>query len=164
MRYLIFILTFIASAAAGNIVSRLAFESLAKPHVKKDIPFNHRKHTALYKCDDCHGYLSDGTFTGIPAADDCLKCHDEFASKDIFSYPNKPWETYAKQKKNIYFSHKIVMNARFPDGRQKTDCLFCHGNKADSWDTSMIMEKLSMSQCLDCHKTLKLSIKCMVCH
>ena len=164
MRYLIFILIFTTSAAAGSIAARLVYENIIQPRIKKDAPFNHRKHTPLLKCDDCHGYLSDGTFTGIPAASSCLKCHSEFASKNIFAESNKPWEAYAKQKANVYFSHKIVTSARFADGRQKTDCLFCHANKANSWDTSMIMEKLSRNQCINCHEALKLSKKCTVCH
>ena len=164
MRYLIFIITFVVSAAAGNMASHLAFEDLYRPHVKKDAPFNHRKHTALSECGGCHKYQNDGTFTGIPDAENCLKCHNEFASQNIFADSNKPWESYAKQKANIYCSHKVVLSARFNDGRKKTDCLFCHGNKADSWDTSMIIEKLSMDQCLNCHEALNISRKCMVCH
>ncbi|MCL1911454.1 MAG: hypothetical protein FWG13_04560 [Leptospirales bacterium] len=164
MRYLIFILIFTASAAAGNIASRLAFENFVQTRAKKDAPFNHREHTGLLKCEDCHGYTSDGTFTGIPAAGNCLKCHSEFASKNIFANQNAPWESYAKQKADVYFSHKILMSARFADGRQKTDCFLCHANKADSWDTSMIVGRLSMDQCINCHKTLRLSKKCVVCH
>ena len=163
MRYLIFILAFTISAIVGNVASHWAFENFSQ-RIKKDAPFNHRKHTALLKCNDCHKYLSDGTFTGIPTADNCLKCHSEFASKNVFANSNKPWASYAKQKTDVYFSHNIPVSAKFADGRPKTDCLFCHGNKANSWDTSMIMEKLSMKQCINCHKTLNLGRKCIVCH
>lgn len=166
-RLLLFILIFAIAAAAGNILSLAAWDYFSKDEAKKEIPFSHRQHVRLESiqgCESCHAAREDGTFMTLPSVKNCTGCHSE---SDIFSgYKDTdiPWESYAKQKKNVYFPHKVVITAQFPDGRKKVNCFSCHGNKEDSWNSSMITGRMSMKQCVNCHETLNLSRKCMVCH
>ncbi len=134
---------------------------------EKKIPFNHKSHLEDYEaeCDMCHGYYSDGRFKGIPSVGSCLECHDgtEPYLKG-YKAEDRPWDSNAKQPDLVYFSHKVVMTAEFEDGRKKSRCSSCHGDKANSRTTAKIKGKMLMGKCMDCHTALKISNACAVCH
>ena len=83
---------------------------------------------------------------------------------DSYKDTDKPWTSWAKQPDRVYFSHKVVMTAKFEDGRMKARCVECHGDKAKTMDTAMLSGKMLMGQCEDCHTALHISNKCAVCH
>ena len=138
----------------------------------KKIPFNHQMHLTEWGadgCDTCHGYYDDGRFKGIPSIEACLNCHpegDAVFDKYLkgFKATDKPWNSYAKQPDLVYFSHKVVMTAQFEDGRIKSRCASCHGDKASSVSAEKIKGKMLMGQCMDCHTALNISNACAVCH
>ena len=74
---------------------------------------------------------------------------------DKYKGTDKPWGSYAKQPDLVYFSHKVVMTAKYEDGRKKARCGSCHGDKADSRNMSMLSGKMLMGQCMDCHTALQ---------
>jgi cytochrome c553 len=146
---------------------------------EKKIPFNHKNHLVKYgaECASCHGYYDNGRFKGTPSVAECVACHDREAPdsndpltpkrKEYFAKlndTNRPWDTWAKQPDLVYFSHAVVMTARFEDGRLKSRCGSCHGDKANSINTDRIKGKMLMGQCMDCHTALNISNSCAVCH
>lgn len=147
---------------------------------KKEIPFNHQSHMTKYgaTCDTCHGYDANGRFKGIPTVAECLNCHDREAAVSS-SDPSKPrgkamfaaykdtdipWESKAKQPDLVYFSHKVVMDAKYDDGRLKSRCGSCHGDKGNTTRAVGLTDKMPMGQCMDCHTALRISNACAVCH
>jgi len=138
---------------------------------QKKIPFNHKTHLTDYgtECNACHGYYENGRFKGIPTVAACLDCHPEGDRVNdqylkALKPSDRPWDSYAKQSDLVYFSHKAVMTAQFEDGRLKSRCASCHGDKDDSVDGQKIKGKMLMGQCMDCHTALNISNACAVCH
>ncbi|OHD71344.1 MAG: hypothetical protein A2W19_10080 [Spirochaetes bacterium RBG_16_49_21] len=165
------------------IISRNACDYVMANHPAKPIPFNHKAHLTKYgagpDCTYCHGYYDNGRFKGLPTVAECTSCHDRQGPdksadptvplrKPVLSRykdSDKPWGSHAKQPPLAYFSHKVVMTAKFEDGRNKAMCAgSCHGDKANSTDTSMLKGKMLMGRCEDCHAALRISNKCAVCH
>ncbi|PKL19319.1 MAG: hypothetical protein CVV49_01670 [Spirochaetae bacterium HGW-Spirochaetae-5] len=162
-------------------ISQKGCDSVMQADAAKKIPFNHQSHVEKYgisDCTTCHGYEENGRFKGLPTIAECTTCHarDGVLTSDDQSIPRKkpmfdsykdtdqPWESFAKQPDLVYFSHSVVMTAKYDDGRLKARCGSCHGDKADSTGTKMIKGKMLMGQCMDCHTALNLSNKCAVCH
>ncbi len=147
----------------------------------KKIPFMHKTHIVKYDikdCTTCHKYDENGRFRGIPSVGDCTACHardGELTAKDHltprkksmfddYKDTDKPWGSWAQQPDLVYFSHKVVMTAKFEDGKMKAQCGQCHGDKAMTTDTGMLKGKMLMGQCMNCHTALQISNKCAVCH
>jgi hypothetical protein len=165
------------------IISQKACNYVMANHPQEPIPFNHKAHLTKFGagpgCTFCHGYYDNGRFKGIPTVGVCVSCHDRqgpekssdptvplrIAAFDAYKDTDKPWGSYAKQPPLVYFSHTVVMTAKFDDGRHMAVCgASCHGDRADSTNTNMITGKMLMGQCEDCHAALHISNKCMVCH
>jgi len=175
-------------------ISQKGCDSVMQADAAKPIPFNHQKHIKDYgikDCTTCHRYegirngklvdgeLVNGRFLGLPSVGECTSCHTRETVSDPKKDPNsvkkiqdfdsykdedRPWESFAKQPDLVYFSHKVVMTAKYEDGRLKARCGSCHGDKLHSTDTKMIKGKMLMGQCMDCHTALHISNKCAVCH
>ena len=149
-------------------------------HPAKEIQFNHKTHVVKCPsdCETCHGYYENGRFKGIPTVGTCVSCHDRTAPNsaadpctptrkpflDNYKDSNAPWGAYAAQPDLVYFSHRVVMGAKYEDGRKKARCGSCHGDKAESTTTKKIKGKMLMGQCMDCHTALNIGNKCLVCH
>lgn len=178
---LLFFIPFVLFAWLFFGVSQKACNTIMQPNASKKIPFMHKTHVAKYGIDDCtvcHGYDDNGRFKGIPTIGECTACHDrngDLTSNDhsmprkktmfdSYKDTDKPWTSWAKQPDLVYFSHKAVMTAKYEDGKLKARCDSCHGDKANSTDTTMIKGKMLMGQCMDCHTALKISNKCAICH
>ncbi len=162
-------------------ISQKGCDSVMQADAAKTIPFNHKTHVEKYGINDCtvcHGYEENGRFKGLPTIAECTACHarDGVTTSDDHLVPrkktmfdsykdsDKPWTSWAKQPDLVYFSHTVVMTAKYDDGRLKARCASCHGDKSLSTDTRMIKGKMLMGQCMDCHTALKLSNQCAVCH
>ncbi len=172
---------FIVFTVVSFVLSEKACTYILQAKPQKEIPFNHITHIDKYgaSCDDCHGYYDNGRFKGLPSVAECTVCHDRQGpsrgtdesivplKKPMFEKikdTDRPWGAYAQQTDLVYFSHKVVMTAKFEDGRTKMICTNCHGNKAKSVGTEMLRGKLLMGQCEDCHTALSISNQCAVCH
>ncbi len=178
---LLFFTPFILFTSVFYIVSVKGCDSIMQADAAKKLPFNHENHVEKYvgeDCTHCHAYENNGRFTGIPTVGVCTDCHardgvvssdDPAVAKrkpmfDKYKDTDKPWGSFAQQPDLVYFSHKVVMTAKYEDGRLKARCGSCHGDKAGSTGTRMIKGKMLMGQCMDCHTALHLSNKCAVCH
>ena len=162
-------------------ISQEGCHNVMQADAAKPIPFSHKNHVVKYAisdCTTCHGYEENGRFKGLPTIAECTACHarDGVTTSDDHSVPRKktmfdsykdsdqPWGSFAKQPDLVYFSHNVVMTAKYEDGRLKARCGSCHGDKALTTDTKMLKGKMLMGQCMDCHTALNLSNKCAVCH
>ncbi len=162
-------------------ISQKGCQDFMQADAAKTIPFSHKSHIEKWgvtDCETCHGYEENGRFKGLPTVGECTQCHarDAVVSSDDHTTPRKksmfdglddsykPWTSWAKQPDLVYFSHKVVMTAKYEDGRLKARCASCHGDKGNSTNTGMIKGKMLMGQCMDCHTALRLSNTCAVCH
>lgn len=178
---LLFFTPFIIFTIGSYILSVKGCDSIMQAQAVKEIPFSHKTHVENYgisDCTVCHGYENNGRFMGIPAVGVCTSCHarDGVTTTTDKSIPRKksmfdnyadgdrPWTAYAKQPDLVYFSHKVVLDAEYPDGTKKARCVSCHGDKAGSVNTSLIKGKMPMGPCMDCHTALNISNQCAVCH
>ncbi len=169
------------------VISQMGCNYVMANHPEKSVPFNHQTHLTKYMpangmskddCETCHGYNDNGRFKGIPTVAECTSCHDpngptknagpETALRkpmlNKYKSTDKPWGSYAKQPDLVYFSHKVVMTAKYEDGRMRARCGSCHGDKASTTNTKMLSGKMLMGQCMDCHTALQISNACAVCH
>lgn len=175
--------SFALTAAAVFVAADAAWNIFDGREVKKTVKFNHNKHVGLQElsnCEFCHSYNEHGRFAGLPAVKTCLTCHNKDydlflqsagfveTNKVLAAYKadDKPWQSYAKQEKNIFFSHKIIMTSTFKNSGAKQSCSFnvCHGKMASAPDSYAGSINLEMNDCLDCHTALNISRRCMVCH
>ena len=162
-------------------ISKKSCNNIMQADAVKSIPCMHKTHIEKYDisdCETCHKYDENGRFQGLPTVGECTQCHardgqltnnDHKSPRrksmfDSFKDTDKPWTSWAKQPDLVYFSHKVVMTAKFEDGKLKARCGSCHGDKASSTTTAMIKGKMLMGQCEDCHTALGISNKCAVCH
>ncbi len=164
---LFFFLPFIISTYLSYILFIKACDYAMNVQAEKPLPFNHKTHMTKYNisnCEFCHGYYENGRFKGIPTVAVCKQCHEgKTAAEKIFFKNYKdtdtPWTSFAQQPDLVYFSHIAVMK-----NKKTAQCASCHGNKGVSMTTAKIKGKMLMGQCMDCHDSLKISNKCMVCH
>ncbi len=179
---LLFGIPFVIVLCFAFIVSQKGCDYLMANHPDKPIPFDHKNHLTKYgagsDCTTCHGYYENGRFKGLPSVAECTVCHDRQGLEssndptvplkkvlfEKYKDTDRPWGSYAKQPGLVYFSHKVVMTAKFEDGRLKAQCSTCHGDKATTVNTAMLKGKMLMGQCEDCHEALNISNKCAVCH
>ena len=150
-------------------------------HAKRDILFNHKTHVQeqKYDCETCHGYDESGRFIGIPTVGVCKSCHGpdkegkslamRLPYLEMFKDNQKAWSSYATQAPLVYFSHKVVMGAKYQDGGSKMGkgalaCGSCHGDIANATHGVTIRGRMPMGQCMDCHDAINVSNKCAVCH
>ena len=174
---ILFLAGVLAALGLGWSGSRVArFERVSQP-----VAFSHKVHTdtAGMKCEDCHALRDDGTFTGIPSLEKCSGCHtqpmgatpQERAFIDRYVKPNRevPWQVYARQPENVYFSHAYHIK------EVHLECRQCHGGQGQS-DTSGPAEVnrisgysgsphfLDMDACMDCHRQQGAADSCLACH
>ncbi len=176
-----FFIPFVVFAWLFFALSKTSCSDIMQADAAKPIPFMHKTHIENYDikdCGTCHKYDDNGRFLGLPSIGDCTVCHDrngELTNNDhksprkksmfdAYNDKDRPWTSWAKQPDLVYFSHKVVMTAQFPDGRKKSRCESCHGDKASSTNTGMLKGKMLMGQCMDCHTAHNLSNACAVCH
>lgn len=177
----LFFIPFIIILPFSFTISEQGCSDIMQKDAEKKLIFKHKYHLKnnyVTGCNECHSYDNEGRFTGIPTVKTCTGCHKRNGPLESqnpkvalqkpainkFKDTDKPWESWAAQPDLVYFSHKVVMTARFDDGRKKVRCASCHGDKANSNDTKMIKGKMLMGQCMDCHTALHISNKCAVCH
>lgn len=147
----------------------------------RPIPFMHTTHIKKYEiknCGTCHINDKDGKFLGLPTVGKCTTCHsrdgeltnnDHMAPRkktmfDFYTDKDRPWISRAKNPDLVYYSHKVVVNAKLPDGKMKSRCEGCHGDKADYKGIAKLKGKNLMDQCIECHDSFKIDKTCAFCH
>lgn len=160
---------------------------------KKNQPFSfsHKTHTikAQFDCDQCHWFRADGSFSGVPGLDECIKCHNwqdrknkysareadflsEFVTKDWGLSKSPSWLVNSRQPDNVYFPH--VAHVKMA----KIECEECHGDYGEksspppyflnriSGYSRNIEDNFKMDDCIACHikKSKFENNACFVCH
>ena len=121
---IIFFTGFIVALILGWVV----FPDLLYSKKAQPINFSHVAHQDA-SCEDCHVARDDGTYAGIPRIDKCKECHESQMGQQeserilVEEYIQKdrevPWQIYAWQPDNVYFSHA-------PHKAKGVQCVRCH--------------------------------------
>ncbi|HEX2521599.1 MAG TPA: PQQ-binding-like beta-propeller repeat protein [Terriglobia bacterium] len=156
--------TRIISSGPGSEPRNLAAPAQA---MSQPVAFSHKRHSSQLQleCDVCHPTASTGELAQMPAASDCLNCHETIQSKSplnqrltSFQRENRPvlWHRLYKLPEFIFFSHQRHLAARVA-------CQTCHGS-VQSRDVLWQEKDISMESCVGCHKLRNASVDCNVCH
>jgi len=146
------------------------------------VDFSHKVHAekAGSKCDDCHSFRADGSFTGIPTLDKCTACHaaamgttaeeKQFLDRYATLQREPQWAVYARQPENVYFSHITHVK------RGQLKCEDCHaGHGGSDRPRPYQQDRISgysrdvwrgkkMTDCVACHRRHGLEHSCLDCH
>ncbi|MBU0733857.1 MAG: cytochrome c family protein [Proteobacteria bacterium] len=142
---------FLLGLIGALIVGWIIFPAVLYSKQAQPINFNHALHldsekvdgidgkTKAEKCEFCHGFRDDGSFTGIPKLEKCTECHDdpesplgetpvekEFMKRYVANEKEIPWLVYSKQPDCVYFSH--IAHVKMGT----IACATCHGDFADN--------------------------------
>ena len=143
------------------------------------IAFNHKLHLEGVQgitCQDCHQFVANETYAGIPSKFVCFECHDPSgdpndssadASKEKFatlmafakSDGDIPWHRVTTTREDVFFSHRRHVSVA------KIDCRECHPEIPDR-NTPLTHGpiQMSMDACIKCHEESKSSVDCVSCH
>ncbi len=177
-RKFVFAAGVLAALAAGWLLfPRAIYERRAQP-----VEFSHKAHTEAggMKCEGCHEFRADGTFSGIPRLEKCAGCHAaamgttraEKHFLEAYATPQRevPWAIYARQPENVYFSHTTHVKLAH------LACESCHGSVGKSSSPAVyeqdrisgysreVWERMKMDDCVACHRQHGLEHSCLDCH
>ncbi len=182
------VVTFLLGAAVMAAAAFVLPER--KAEVAQPIAFNHKKHVeAGWECVNCHPYVEEQPFAGLPTAQDCVDCH----RSEMPKYPDNkkmreiteqleqliaegrdiPWVKVHRVADHVYFSHRRHVAIG------KLDCKECHGDVANmtepftrhafplpsfpkefAYDESV----RKMEWCRSCHMEKGVTVDCAACH
>ncbi len=131
------------------------------------IEFPHYVHAGELgmECSECHQYVEDSIFAGLPDAEFCMECHEGVAednpeiiklTKIYEAGEPLEWARVYRVKPHVYFSHKRHV-------RSGVRCQECHG-PVELMTTIQRVTDLGMGWCLACHKSRGAPIECITCH
>ena len=153
----------------GALLLALAagFAATASDAPEQPIPFSHKIHagTMGLACSMCHTNPDPGETEGIPPSATCMDCHssiktDSPAIQELTGYFNNkrpvPWVRVYSIPDYVRFSHRTHITAG-------NKCEDCHGKVAESERLAREVD-LTMSGCLNCHKTKNAGTECTFCH
>lgn len=187
-------LALVAGLAGGLALGWLALPAWLYGRQAQPLDFNHDLHTAQagLACADCHAFLADGSFGGIPGTAACAECHAEPLGGsqaeqvlvDDYVTPGReiPWLVYARQPQNVLFSHAphVVLAG--------IECRRCHGdhgigqtlppyeyNRISTYSRNIwgprilgggaeVWDSMKMSDCSRCHAERGVQDSCLMCH
>lgn len=135
------------------------------------IAYNHKIHieTVGLQCIDCHISVEHKTSATIPSKEICQNCHsgdpltESEEEKKLLTYINEgkeiPWIKIYNIPDHVYFSHRRHVI------RGEISCTECHGNINEMTNpVSAQFKKISMKNCMNCHKKRKVTNDCLACH
>ena len=137
--------------------------------IRQPIEFNHLKHAEQgLECLDCHKYVMEHKFAGLPNIEICSECHEERLTESeeeeklvgfIQDEVCIPWISVYRQPDHVYYSHAEHV------GLAGLECQECHGNIAEmETPPRRPAVNLSMDFCMDCHRKRNASLDCLACH
>ena len=120
------------------------------------IDYSHKFHvgTLGLDCRYCHNFVETSHEANIPPTTTCMNCHKNIRkeSSDLTllknSYNNDTpieWIKVHMLPDYAYFDHSVHLNSGI-------GCVSCHG-RVDQMEKVKQVEPLSMSWCLDCHRS-----------
>lgn len=155
-----------ALAASSFAVSENKEEKLPAPAPSQPISFNHKQHVEVgMECRDCHADVDSKDQAGLPSVAFCMQCHEAVSTdspeiKKLAELHKRGerirWVRVYKVPAYVFFSHSTHIKAR-----QKCDT--CHGPVEER---KVIAQEVStsMTACIQCHKSMKASTDCFLCH
>lgn len=129
---------------------------------KQPVPYSHKLHAGDLgiDCRYCHTGVENAAVAGVPPAQTCLNCHTTIEPKDesfklakedwLAGVPTE-WVKVHKSPDYVYFNHGSHIRAG-------VGCYSCHGNVSQMEEVQQV-EPLSMSWCLDCHRSPEMSLR-----
>ena len=138
-----------------------------RPAPAQPIAFSHKQHagTLKLKCNMCHPNRDPGETMGIAAASVCMQCHltikadspqiEKLAELAKSSRPIR-WARVYEIPTYVNFSHRAHLQSG-------NTCQECHGPVAER-DVLAREGDVTMTGCMNCHKTKNASIDCTLCH
>lgn len=119
------------------------------------VAFSHKLHAGELglDCRYCHYNVEKGRHAGVPPTETCLNCHSlvKTESPEIRKILEAhesglpiQWVRVHKLADFAYFDHSAHVN-------KGVSCVECHG-RVDQMEEVRVVEPLSMSWCLDCHR------------
>jgi c(7)-type cytochrome triheme protein len=148
--------------------------------VQQPLPFNHAKHMkGDWKCANCHPFVDQQAYAGLPRAVDCVDCHEKEMPKHpdsramrqmtdrlrllVAEHKDLPWVQVHRTAEYVYFSHRRHVEVA------KLDCKVCHGDVAKmtkpfTEPAFPAAETRKMAWCTQCHQRKRASTDCASCH
>lgn len=147
----------------------LGYLGLKNPGVAQVIQFNHIKHKEQgLDCLDCHNYVKEYKFAGLPNIETCSECHTDKITESkeeekllefIQDKTYIPWNKIYSTPDHVYYSHAEHV------GLANIECRNCHGNVGEKeTPPKKPLVELSMEFCMDCHRKKNASLDCLACH
>ncbi len=138
-----------------------------RPAPAQPIAFSHKQHagTLKLKCSMCHPNRDPGETMGIAAASVCMQCHSTIRADSPqiqklaeFAKSSRPirWARVYEIPTYVNFSHRTHLQAG-------NTCQECHGPVAER-DVLAREGDVTMTGCMNCHKTKNVSNDCTFCH
>lgn len=152
----------------GLLVAFRWYEFFAEP-VEQPLAFNHRVHTEMGKCEDCHTGVQNSADAGLPDIKICMGCHSEEPlskspeEKKLISFIEKKqdiaWIRLFRNPVHVYFSHNRHVSVG------KLGCEKCHGDIANTRKPpDKALMELGMDDCMACHEKNDMDTSCVTCH
>ena len=159
------VVTWFAAVGIGVTV----FGLMQKPTIRPEQPieFPHYIHVGQLgmECVDCHRYVEESIFAGLPDAELCMECHEGVAEDkpeiiklaEIYESGGPlEWVRIYQVKPHVYFTHKRHVLSG-------VNCRECHG-PIELMTTVQRVTDLGMGWCLECHRSRGAPTECVTCH
>jgi len=129
---------------------------------KQPVPYSHKLHAGELgiDCRYCHVNVERSKHATVPATEICMNCHTVIRAESPKLAPvresvatGKPikWAKVHQLPDYVYFDHSRHVNSGVA-------CVTCHG-RVDQMEVVHQVQPLSMSWCLDCHRSPEKNIR-----
>ena len=129
---------------------------------EQPVPYSHALHVGELglDCRYCHNTVDRAAFAAIPPTETCINCHDpaedsngvrkssaklQALHKSYATGKPVPWIKVHSLPDFVYFDHSAHVN-------KGVSCVSCH-SRVDKMEVVYQAKSLSMSWCLDCHRS-----------
>jgi hypothetical protein len=144
------------------LVVRSPYEMLQDVPREQPVPFSHEHHVGGLglDCRYCHVTVEESSFADIPPTAICLTCHSQMWAAAPALAPvhesyrtgrSIQWTRVYQLPEFVYFDHSIHIH-------KGIGCSTCHG-QVDQMPLTWQAPRLTMSWCLECHKTPELYVR-----
>ena len=145
-----------------------AFFNSRPAEVAQPFDFSHKIHLSKGAvCTDCHTSVEQGARASIPGVSTCMICHSQIATerpliKQLAEMQTKGID-FAWNRVYDFLPQAHVRFEHAPHVRAKVECSACHGNQAEQTVARRAVD-MTMSFCVNCHKSKQASNDCLTCH
>lgn len=130
------------------------------------VPFSHKTHAGRLKmdCRYCHNTVEEASHAAVPPTSTCGNCHSGSDAQGDVAYASVhaksvalgpvreslasgepiPWKRVHNLPDFVFFNHSAHVT-------RGVSCVECHG-RVDRMDVVTVVEPISMSWCLECHR------------